>query len=80
VPLINPSFRVTDVVRQSTLVDDALLRERALALPSGFPAIVGLVLAAVGLYGVLSSRSFNAHETLESAWRWVRTRRGCGDS
>jgi putative ABC transport system permease protein len=54
VPLIAPSFQVTDVVLQSTLVDDALLRERVLALLSGFLAIVGLVLAAVGLYGVLS--------------------------
>jgi predicted permease len=47
-------FRVTSIRQQKTVVDDTLLRERLLALLSGFFAIVGLVLAAVGLYGVLS--------------------------
>jgi predicted permease len=50
----NPSFRVTSVTSQSALVDRTLLRERLLALLSGFFALVALVLAAVGLYGVLS--------------------------
>ena len=54
VPQIDSSLRVTDIVLQSTLVDDALLRERVLALLSGFLALVGLFLAAIGLYGVLS--------------------------
>jgi ABC-type antimicrobial peptide transport system permease subunit len=39
---------------QSALVDGTLLRERMLAMLSGFFALVGLALAAVGLYGVLS--------------------------
>ncbi|MPZ20594.1 MAG: FtsX-like permease family protein [Luteitalea sp.] len=51
---VHPSLRVTDVQLQSTLIDNWLLRERLLALLSGFFAIVGLLLAAVGLYGVLS--------------------------
>ncbi len=51
---IDPSLRVGDVVLQSRLVQDAFLRERVLAILSGFLAMVGLVLAAVGLYGVLS--------------------------
>jgi len=50
----NPSFRVTSITSQSAVVDRTLLRERLLALLSGFFALVGLVLAAVGLYGVLS--------------------------
>jgi predicted permease len=50
----NPLFRVTTVTSQSTVVDQTMLRERLLALLSGFFAVVGLVLAAVGLYGVLS--------------------------
>jgi len=50
----NPSFRVTTITSQSAVVDRTLLRERLLALLSGFFAMVGLVLAAVGLYGVLS--------------------------
>ena len=50
----SPMFRVTSITSQSALVDQTLLRERLLALLSGFFALVGLVLAAVGLYGVLS--------------------------
>ena len=47
-------MRVTTVTTQSAVVDRTLIRERLLALLSGFFALVGLVLAAVGLYGVLS--------------------------
>jgi predicted permease len=50
----NPWFRVTSVTSQTAAVERTLLRERLLALLSGFFAVVGLVLAAVGLYGVLS--------------------------
>ena len=45
---------MTAVSSQSAAVERTLLRERLLALLSGFFAVVGLVLAAVGLYGVLS--------------------------
>ena len=50
----NPLFRVTSVTSQSAAVAQTLLRERLMALLAGFFAVVGLVLAAVGLYGVLS--------------------------
>jgi predicted permease len=50
----SPLFRVTTVTSQAAAVDQTLIRERLLALLSGFFAVVGLVLAAVGLYGVLS--------------------------
>ena len=50
----SPMFRVTSITSQASLVDQTLLRERLLAVLSGFFALVGLVLAAVGLYGVLS--------------------------
>lgn len=50
----SPIFRVTSIVSQASLVDRTLLRERLLAVLSGFFALVGLILAAVGLYGVLS--------------------------
>jgi ABC-type antimicrobial peptide transport system permease subunit len=50
----NPLFRVTTVTSQATLVERTLVRERLLAVLSGFFALIGLVLAAVGLYGVLS--------------------------
>jgi predicted lysophospholipase L1 biosynthesis ABC-type transport system permease subunit len=53
-PRVHPAFRVTGVTLQSTLVDNTLVRERVLALLSGFFSIVAIVLVAVGLYGVLS--------------------------
>ena len=49
-----PELTVTDVMRQSVLVDYGMQRERLLALLSGFFALVSLALAAIGLYGVLS--------------------------
>jgi predicted lysophospholipase L1 biosynthesis ABC-type transport system permease subunit len=47
-------FRVGDVRLQAELVRNQTLRERLLALLSGFFAAVALILAAVGLYGVLN--------------------------
>lgn len=49
-----PLLRVTSVTSQTAMVNRTLVRERLLALLSGFFALVGLVLTAVGLYGVLS--------------------------
>lgn len=49
-----PLFRVTTVTSQSAAIARTLLRERLLALLSGFFAIVGVVLTAVGLYGMLT--------------------------
>jgi putative ABC transport system permease protein len=49
-----PLVRVTSVTSQATQVNRTLVRERLLALLSGFFALVGLVLTAVGLYGTLS--------------------------
>jgi putative ABC transport system permease protein len=53
-PRVHPSLRLVDVTRQSSLVGNTLLRERLLAVLSGFFAMLGLALAAVGLYGVSS--------------------------
>ena len=53
-PRVHPALRLVDVTTQSALVDNALLRERLLAVLSGFFAALGLALAAVGLYGVSS--------------------------
>lgn len=49
-----PLFRVVSVTLQAAAVEQTLIRERLLALLSGFFAVIGLVLAAVGLYGILS--------------------------
>jgi len=54
VPRATPLFRVTSVTPLSATVDRTLVRERLLALLSGFFALVGLVLTVIGLYGVLS--------------------------
>jgi predicted permease len=51
---VHPALRLVDVTRQTTMVGSTLLRERLLALLSGFFAALGLALAAVGLYGVSS--------------------------
>ena len=48
-----PEFRVSSIRTQSELVQQHTIRERLLAMLSLFFAIVALVLAAVGLYGVL---------------------------
>ena len=53
-PRVHPSLRLVDVTLQTALVGNTLLRERLLAVLSGFFAALGLALAAVGLYGVLS--------------------------
>jgi predicted permease len=53
-PEVHPTFRLTDLTLQSTLVDNTLVRERLLALLSGFFVLVATVLVGVGLYGVLS--------------------------
>ena len=51
---VDPALRVSRVTLQSTLVNNTLLRERLLAMLSGFFAVLALVLVGVGLYGVLS--------------------------
>jgi ABC-type antimicrobial peptide transport system permease subunit len=50
----HPSLRTTGFRLQATQVANTLVRERLMALLSGFFAVVGLLMAAVGLYGVLS--------------------------
>jgi ABC-type lipoprotein release transport system permease subunit len=50
-----PETRVANVVTQQELVRSQLIRERMLAALSLFFAAVALILAAVGLYGVLDS-------------------------
>lgn len=50
----SPGFRVSQTSTQQQLVDSHTVRERLLALLSAFFAAVALILAGVGLYGVLN--------------------------
>src|SRR5207253_5599913 len=48
-----PGFLVTGIVPQTELVEQQTIRERLLAMLASFFAIVALLLAGIGLYGVL---------------------------
>jgi predicted permease len=54
VPRARPEFRVANIRTQEELVQAQTVRERLLAMLSLFFATVALVLAGVGLYGVLN--------------------------
>jgi len=53
VPRVRSEFRVSNIRTQVELVQSNTIRERLLAMMSMFFAVVALVLAGVGLYGVL---------------------------
>lgn len=54
----NPEFRVSTVHTEQDLIDAQTIRERLLAILAGFFAVVALLLAGVGLYGVLDYSVF----------------------
>jgi predicted permease len=49
-----PNLKADEMVRQSKLVDDTLVQERLLAKLSGFFGALALLLAAIGLYGIMT--------------------------
>jgi predicted permease len=51
---INEALPITSATALSTLVDRSITRERMIARVSAFFGVLALVLAAIGLYGVLS--------------------------
>jgi putative ABC transport system permease protein len=51
---VDPSLSVVGVSLQSARIDESILEERMLALLGGFFGLIAVVLAAVGLHGVLS--------------------------
>jgi predicted permease len=53
IPRANPEFRVSNIRTQQELIEQHTVRERLLATLGAFFALVALILAAVGLYGVL---------------------------
>jgi putative ABC transport system permease protein len=54
IPTMQPAIRVANIVTQEELVQSQMILERLLATLALFFAGVALVLAAVGLYGVLN--------------------------
>ena len=67
-------FRVHAIETQSDFVRSHLVRERLLATLSLFFALVALVLAAVGLYGVLNYSVTRQRRESASVWRSARDR------
>ena len=53
VPRARPEFRVSNIRTQAEIEESLTVRERILALLALFFAVVALLLAGVGLYGVL---------------------------
>ncbi|HEX4749804.1 MAG TPA: ABC transporter permease [Bryobacteraceae bacterium] len=53
-PTVGPGVRVRQITTLSTLVGNTILREKLLADIGGTFAFLGLVLAAIGLFGVLN--------------------------
>jgi predicted permease len=51
----NPNFQVAQAMPQRALVTRQIIRERLLATLSAFFAVIGLLVAVVGLYGVLNA-------------------------
>jgi putative ABC transport system permease protein len=49
-----PELRITNVRTQQELIEDQTIRERLLAMLGAFFAAVALLLAGIGLYGILS--------------------------
>jgi predicted lysophospholipase L1 biosynthesis ABC-type transport system permease subunit len=58
IPRARPEFRVSNMRTQRQLIDSQTIRERLLAMLSRFFGLVALLLAGIGLYGVLDYSVF----------------------
>jgi putative ABC transport system permease protein len=58
IPRQSPEFRVAEIRTQSEIDDSNIIRERLLAMLASFFAVVALLLAGIGLYGVLEYSVF----------------------
>ena len=58
IPRARPEFRVSNIRTQQQLIDSQTIRERLLAILARFFGAIALLLAGVGLYGVLDYSVF----------------------
>ncbi len=66
---VNPSLPILSVESADGLIEDTLVQERMIAQLSGFFGALALVLAAIGLYGVMSY--LTARRTMEIGIRFA---------
>jgi predicted lysophospholipase L1 biosynthesis ABC-type transport system permease subunit len=77
---VDRQLALADVLQMTALVGRSLSQQRVSAVLIGGFALGALLLAAMGLYGVISStvtrRRIRSHSrACRSAWGWLRSRR-----
>ena len=68
---------VTNVLTMDDVISRSVWQPRFYAILFGIFAVLALVLAAVGIYGVMAYAVTNALRRLEFAWRWAPVQSMC---
>ncbi len=75
---VDPDQPIEDIVTLSGLVSGSVSQQRFVATLIGAFAVLALVLAAVGIYGVIAATpSPSARARSASGWRWAQHRKVC---
>lgn len=72
VPRARPEFRVSNIRTQNEIIESKTVRECLLGMLAMFFAVVAVLLAGLGLYGVLNYSSSNDSVKSGFAWRLAR--------